>query len=111
MPFKDPEKRKEYKRQYYLDNKDHFKEQQKEYSQTPEGLKKNRIYDWKRSGVIHNNFDELYSLYIATTECMVCHATFKNSKDRCLDHSHITGEYRNVLCRACNVMDNWAKRA
>ena len=116
------ERKKEYMREYYLKNKQKLNQQHsnyklnnidkiREYSQTPNGKKSSRITDWKRRGVIHDDFDELYSLYIATTECMVCHTTFKDSTDRCLDHSHITGEYRNVLCRACNTRDYWVNKA
>ena len=116
------ERKKEYMREYYLKNKQKLNQQHsnyklnnidkiREYRQTTDGKKTDRIYDWKRRGVIHDDFDELYSLYIATTECMVCNATFKNSKDRHLDHSHETGEYRNVLCQNCNCFDNWAKKA
>ena len=99
--------RKEYMRQYRLDNKERIKE----YQQSPTFKKSHTISDWKQRGVIHDDYEQLYSLYIVTTECMVCHTTFKDSTDRCLDHSHITGEYRNVLCRACNTRDYWVNKA
>ena len=104
-------KNKEYAKEYQSKNKEHIAEHKKEYRQTPKGKKSNTINNWKQSGVIHDDFDELYSLYIATTECMVCHTAITDSYYRCLDHNHETGAYRNVLCRTCNNQDNWAKRA
>ena len=25
---------------------------------------------------------------------------------KCMDHCHLTGEYRNILCNSCNINDN-----
>ena len=87
------------------------KEYAKEYRQTDNCKKLKCINQWKCRGVIHDDFNELHSLYIATTECMVCHATFTDKNKRCLDHNHDTGLFRQILCNACNTMDNWAKKA
>ena len=100
----------ELKKEYRDNNKEWISEKNKEYNKTPKGLKVNSISRWKSRGVIHEDFDKLYELYINTDECMVCHNPFKNSKDRHLDHSHITGEYRNVLCQSCNSMDSWKNK-
>ena len=93
MPHKDPEKRKEYNKQYY---------------QSPAGKKIYRICDWKKRGVIHQNFDELYEKFINTEYCDLCSVKltidrYNTSTTRCLDHCHETGEFRNVLCNSCNV--------
>ena len=107
--LKNKDKIKEQRKEYTINNKEHHKEYNKEYRQTPNCKKSNTITNWKKRGVIHDDFNNLYELYINTTECNACNATFKNSKDRHLDHSHETGEYRNVLCHSCNTMDNWKK--
>ena len=115
-----PEQKKEYMRQYRLDNKERIteqkkeyyknnKEQIKEYDKKPNSVKRRSIRHWRQRGVIHEDFNKLYELYLNTTECMVCNATFKDTTDRCLDHCHTTGEYRNVLCRTCNNNDYWKK--
>ena len=117
--------RKEYKKQYYLNNVEKIKEQQKqyklnnvekiaeykkehikEYRQTENCKKTKRINNWKRSGVISENFDELYNKYINTTNCDNCdieliYGIYGNNK-KCLDHCHKTGQFRNVLCCGCN---------
>ena len=103
-------KNKERKAKYYEDNKEQRAEYQQEYRQTPNGKKIGCINNWKCKGVIHEDFDKLYSLYINTKECNVCHKVFKSTTDRHLDHSHITGEYRNVLCNSCNTHDNWRNK-
>jgi hypothetical protein len=110
------EKIKEYNKQYNEVNKDRIKEYKeankdkiKEYKQSPQGKKVASISEWKRRGVKHDNFDELYTIYLNCTNCMVCDKKFKNTRDRCLDHSHETGLYRNVLCQSCNNRDHWKK--
>jgi len=65
------------------------------------------IAGWKKSGLIHNNYNALYNIYINTTECMVCNAPFKSRRDRHMDHDHQTNLYRQVLCHHCNCMDQW----
>ena len=107
MPFKDPQKIKEYKKVYYQRLKEQKKEYCKEYRQTPNGIKSRRIIRWKERGVINDDFDKLYELYINTNNCNVCKKVFKNTKDRCLDHDHTNGQFRQILCHSCNIHDNW----
>jgi len=104
------EQSKEHMKEYRQKNKDKINEYQKEYRQTPNGIKSRIIAGWKTIGLIHDNFDELYEKYINTTNCDVCNKTFKNTKDRCLDHNHNTGQFRYVLCQSCNVKDNWKNK-
>lgn len=136
MPYKDPAMRKAYMKQYYQKNKeeltDRFKEwycenrdekleymrqytinnQEKvrEYRQTPAYKKIQTIHNWKRKGVKHDDFDALYELYLETTHCMVCKNAFLGTFDRCLDHDHSTGEYRQILCQDCNRHDRWKNK-
>ena len=124
MPHKDKEKRKEQNRLHYIANKekinekcrlyhiankDKIKEYHKAYRQTSAGKKTRAMADWRSSGVKDVN-DELYDKYINTHCCDVCNKEFKNSTDRCLDHDHTTGEFRQILCRACNIHDNWMNK-
>ena len=127
MVCKDPEKRKEYLREYRRKNRERLteyhktyreehkdkiveyekerSENKKEYYKTPNGIKSRKINKWKSRGVISNDFDTLYDLFINTDKCMYCEKVFVDSVDRCLDHDHETGLYRAVLCRSCNVKD------
>ena len=135
MPYRDKEKKKEYNKQryinqkeklvaqhkeyrlknkeeikeqnkvYYIENKEKIKEQNKAYRQTPAGIKSRRIGHWKASGVICDDWDKLYDKYLNTLECENCEIELdtNTSTTKCLDHDHLTGEFRNVLCNSCNV--------
>jgi hypothetical protein len=67
------------------------------------------IYNWKLYGLIYDDYDELYEIYIKTMECQHCNKEFKDSHDRCMDHDHNTGLFRKIVCRACNVNDSYIK--
>tara|TARA_R110000764_G_C10699214_1_gene345008 strand:- start:14 stop:421 length:408 start_codon:yes stop_codon:yes gene_type:complete len=73
----------------------------------PKRHKSKTICKWKRSGVIHNDIDILYKKYINTFNCQHCHKEFKNTRDRHLDHCHITGEFRKIVCQQCNTYDSY----
>ena len=79
------------------------KEQQKLYNQSPERKKSHRINNWKRSGIIDEDLEAVYDYLLDETHCMVCFKPYKDSKDRCLDHNHETGEIRYICCRNCNA--------
>ena len=92
------------RKEYYAENKDKIKK----YNQTETRKKTKRITNWKRSGVLCDNFDELYNKYMNTNECDVCKHDFSKYK-KSLDHCHKTGLFRQILCHRCNVMDNWKR--
>jgi len=100
--------RKEYFQKYYEKNKKEILERQQKYDQSEAGKKKHRISDWKQMGVKSDDYNELYEYYINCWECENCgvelvEGNYGNNK-RCLDHCHITGLFRNVLCNYCNVL-------
>ena len=95
------EKKDEYMRQYYLKNKEKIKENRKEYLKTPEGFKSHTIAIWRSWGVI-GDVDAIYDIYLATTQCMRCSIQFSERIKKCMDHDHVTGLYRAVLCNSCN---------
>ena len=60
------------------------------------------IYHWKKRGLIYNDYDDLYEVYIKTMQCQHCNKEFESSSDRCMDHDHDTGQFRKIVCRSCN---------
>ena len=112
MPYKNPEDKKkydnEYGKQWYQNNKEHRQEQQKEYNQSESGIKSRRISTWKSyEGMSQDyNWDEIYITYISTDFCHYCDVELVEgnygSNKKCLDHHHITGEIRGILCNTCN---------
>lgn len=64
-------------------------------------------YRWKGLGIIFKNEeDKNYwgNRYYNSINCELCNKQYKSTKDRQLDHNHITGEPRNVICNRCNCM-------
>ena len=59
---------------------------------------------WKFLGVDMDNFDEIYNRYINSSQCELCNKIYEKTYDRCLDHCHTTGKFRNVVCRRCNTL-------
>ena len=116
MPLKDPEKYKQYLKQYYNKNKEYKKQYYKEnkekimeHRKTPQGIKSLRIANWKFRGLQCDYIDDLYEHYLLSDQCENCMciltegSKINTSNTKCMDHSHITGEFRNILCQSCNV--------
>jgi hypothetical protein len=73
----------------------------------PFELPKHHIYKmkhvWKKRGVVFdNNFNEIYDRYINSSQCELCNKIYEKRQHRQLDHCHITGKFRNVVCQNCN---------
>ena len=105
---KNKEKKAQQHKVWYQKNKEKILEQHKVWCQTEQGKKSYRITHWKVSGVICENFDNLYDYFINCKNCEQCNVELTvdkrtTSTTRCLDHCHKTGEFRNVLCNPCNV--------
>eukprot|EP01046_Picozoa_sp_COSAG06_P063022 COSAG06_NODE_14459_length_1154_cov_40.144076_2_plen_138_part_00 len=63
-------------------------------------------YNWKKRGLQHNDIDALYDKYMNTTNCELCNVKLcmgsKGPNRKCMDHCHITGNFRNIICHKCN---------
>jgi hypothetical protein len=72
----------------------------KEYDQSPQGKKSNTISNWKSRGLI-GEYESIYDRYLNTNNCDLCNVELCSNK-KVMDHDHITGEFRNVVCHKCN---------
>ena len=109
------EKVAEYNKQYYQENKEKLAEKKieynKQYYQTDQCKKVNRIHRWKTKGLVdsdNDNYESIYDYYINTTQCEYCDVVLTEDKiatptRKCMDHSHTTGLFRNILCLTCNL--------
>ena len=118
------EKKNEYQKEYYKNhkqeckdriqtwsdnNKERIREYKRRYKQSPAGKKAATIYNWKKRGLLCDNYSNLYDKYLLAEYCDVCKNKFKSRRDRCMDHDHDTGLFRQFLCQDCNRCDKWKK--
>ncbi len=129
MPYKDPEKQREYKRlyrlknkkknkeyfrEYYLKNKEHMdkkhSENLKKYKDTEAHKKTQTISRWRFRGILCYDFNLLYDLFLSTNKCEYCECDLNicNKSKKCLDHDHSINDkfnIRGVICHSCNSKD------
>ena len=61
-------KNKEKEKEYCIKNREHLKKYKKEYNKSENGQKINRISGWQQRGVICEDFDKMYDIYINTNK-------------------------------------------
>ena len=86
---KHKDKAKNYFKLYYIKNKEQLKGKQKEYN-----LK-------KKYGVSFKQFNQ--KLVAHNYSCAICNIGIEEKIDIYIDHNHITGKNRGLLCRDCNL--------
>ena len=100
------ERKKEQDKASYHKNKDKHKKCHRRYHQSEEGKKSCKISDWKKSCLIVDNYDEIYYRWLNSEKCEMCGKEYVMTKrgflDKCMEHNHITGEFRSICCMSCN---------
>jgi len=74
------------------------------YRKSPACKKSVTISHWKRTGLKETKefMEQIYDEYLKSEECELCGEPYKNSKDKQMEHNHLTGEFRNIVCNRCN---------
>ena len=98
------EDRKKYNETYICEN---AKENQKKYNLSEKGIKSRKINSWKSQGLKSDNYEEIYEKYINSVNCEECNIELtwggvNKSNTKVMDHNHMTGLFRNILCCKCN---------
>lgn len=73
-------------------------EYQKEYRESDKG--KNARLKHKY-GIDLSDFNRMHAAQNGC--CAICNETFVSVRDTHVDHNHITGKIRDLLCRPCNL--------
>jgi len=98
---------KKYAKEYRQNNKEKTDQYKKKYNKTDKGKKVYRLCSWRQRGLITEDIDKIYEYYLSIEECENCGIELNQEGDyntkKCMDHSHITGEFRNILCNLCNI--------
>ena len=103
--YQNSEKGKKRYKKYQKSEK--YKEYKKEYLKSEKGKKKTIKARWKHSGLNMDNFEEIYERYEMAIFCDICECVLNvegnYNSTKCMDHCHITGEFRNIVCNYCNL--------
>ena len=111
MPFKDPEKQKEYFKEWREKNKENKRLYDIGYRKNkPKPHHISCINKWKGYGIQlrpNEDWESIYLYYITCEECENCGIELTDEKHltsthRCLDHDHTTNFIRDILCHKCN---------
>jgi len=89
-------------------NRDHDKKKISTEKWRKDNPFKCKISGWKSQGIIHDDWKNIYDIYMDTNNCDYCKKQFKNTLERNLDHNHNITESNNIrgiLCRQCNLKD------
>ena len=99
------EERSAYNKAYQAKNREQILAQRAEWRQTPQGKKALTKDQWKKRGLNMEQFEGVYQRYLDTDICDNCNCELNqcNSSRKCMDHSHDTGDFRNILCLSCNT--------
>lgn len=67
-----------------------------------------RVKNWKKYGLIcreGETYKDIYYYVMSVENCELCNRSFtdESKAQRCMDHDHVTGYFRKVLCRSCNA--------
>lgn len=115
MPIKNIKERKKYNKKYYLKNKESKKLRDKKYRENESVKERKRLYmiDYRKKNPSENRKNkcrsfgitiEIYNNLLNKQKgvCAICNNKCKSGHSLSIDHCHITGKVRGLLCKNCN---------
>lgn len=83
----------------------------KYYASTTERQK-----EWRRNTNLKRSYGISLDQKIEMAEdqdyrCSICHQQFLDERKLCVDHNHITGEVRELLCSRCNQVTGFFEKS
>lgn len=84
------------------------------YKKTTKGHYANIVSQWRSEKKMKLRPDEdwesIYIQWLVSDQCMFCDKDITDTKkQKCLDHDHVTGLIRGVICKQCNHFTNEKK--
>jgi Recombination endonuclease VII len=87
--------------QWRKDNPERYRERQAEYRARPDRKRKMRDLYYRRTfGISADDFDALFDAQ--QRGCAICATAPERAASLHLDHDHVTGAIRGILCLSCN---------
>lgn len=106
--WRNREQEKAKRLEYYYKNRFEILDKLKVKNATPKAKRYYTIANWKRIGIVSEDYDTLYNDYLVTEKCQNCQCNFgvkgdKSGRFRTLHHDHETGEPLMIVCQPCNI--------
>jgi hypothetical protein len=101
-------KKQEYNKDYFQRNKEQIREYKRNYKRTMFGKVRSRIYvtnaKARRTGhsPVTSSIYRVMAIYATQVECQGCG---RSDTKLFIDHCHVTGKVRGMLCNSCNRLD------
>lgn len=77
-------------------------------------LKIDTLSNWRRKRKLRGDLEEVWNVCFNTKQCYNCNRELihnsSGSAKVCMDHNHITGYFRHVLCNKCNTQRGYIDR-
>lgn len=101
MPHRDPEKRKQYQKEYREKNKEKLDEYYREWAKKHGGIGANQRF--RRYGITPEAYETMR--VAQSLKCAIC----RKAVTLVVDHCHETGKVRGLLCKHCNSVLGYAR--
>lgn len=90
-------------KEYHASNKDKRNQQNKEWYQKNLLKERRRGRDKSLQAKYGISLLDYEAKLILQPMCAICDSLFSDTNPACIDHCHLAGKVRDLLCRSCNA--------